>query len=399
MLYNGHIHVFNSNFTPDDFLKVGLPGKSFDFLAEKIKNGLETEFGRRTLKFLLARGHRNNKVKRILTFFDIGIEASQRRVFDRIHQTYRGYNPRYFVLTVNMDYMTDALSTHSNFDTQLQEVFQVKSSFPDEFLLFICCDPRYLRGAALRDWFAKHYESGKAVGIKLYPPLGFFPFDKGLDELYAYANEKNIPIITHTTRTGAFYIGNRVKELAGISPQSLNYENKVMDPIYARIKRYYDSKDSKVQLNDFYCNVFSHPENYIPILEKYKNLKICFAHYGGVKEILGQTYPFMKKLENDPNKTWTDLIREMILNYKNVYTDISYSLADPNALKFFLPESEKEKIKDRIIFGTDYFMEEQEDSESNVFANYRNKFIASDSYTRMTITNPHTFVFGTQQQL
>lgn len=393
MLYNGHIHVFNSHCVPDDFLKVGIPGARFDGLADNIKNGLETKLGRKLVKWSLAHGQRKGKVKRLLTFFDIGIEASQRRVFERLHEVYKGHNPVYFLLTLNMDHMTDEVSSHANFETQLQEVFFLKATYPKELQVFLSCDPRYKQGNALRDWFANHYESGRVAGIKLYPALGFFPFDPAMEALYAYANQHKIPILTHTTRTGAFYLGKGVRELVGTRPASFDPQHQVMEKIYARIDRYRKSNERKLKLNDFYCNIFSHPENYLPVLDHFPDLKLCLAHYGGTNEILGKTANFMQNLEEDKSKTWTDHIRSMMLRYDNLYTDISYSLAEKETHAVFKKDMRDPKLSERIFFGTDYFMEEQEKSEQLVFKEFRDSFInENEMYLKMTQANPKRFL-------
>jgi len=75
----------------------------------------------------------------------------------------------------------------------------------NHLLPFLFLDPR--RIAATRNNTSKHknYEnyakhllrSQQFDGIKLYPALGYYPFDKNLIEMYLFAQENEIPIITH----------------------------------------------------------------------------------------------------------------------------------------------------------------------------------------------------------
>jgi uncharacterized protein len=392
-MYNGHIHIFNGKCAPDDFLKVGLPG-FLDGFADNIKDGLESKLGRKLIKLTLAHGKNENRIKRAISFFDIGLEASQRRVFERVHTTYKHHDPKYFALTLNMDYMSKSPSNHTRFDTQLTEVLQLKQSYPNQLLVFLSCDPRYKKGVALRDWFKKYYEEGKVVGIKLYPALGYFPFDPGLYELYEYANQYKIPVLTHTTRTGVFYLSEDVRQLVGVKPLSFDPANPIMTQIYSRIDKYNASKNKKVKRNQHYCNIFTHPDNYVPMIEKFPNLKLCYAHYGGEGEILDKTEDFMLEVENNRSVNWHKLIREYMLKYNNVYTDISYTLANVDTHKRFIEDMKDPKLQQRIFFGTDYFMEEREDSEENVFANFRNSFLPyPNEYKLMTETTPFNFLY------
>ena len=394
-MYNGHIHIFNSKCAPDDFLKVGIPGEFFDGLAPAIKQLLESTRGRKLIKFLLAHGKEASRIKRVIAFMDIGVEASQRKVFERIHAVYKSHDPKYFALTLNMDFMTNKPSKHVKFDTQLTEVLKLKESYQNELLVFLSCDPRHKSGNALRDWFRSYYESGNVVGIKIYPALGYFPFDPAFNELYEYAQEHKVPVLTHTTRTGVYYIGDDLRIMVPDRPLSIAPGNPIMKSIESRIAKYKASTHRKVRWNQNFCNIFTHPENYIPMIEKFPKLKLCFAHYGGGGEILNQTDQFMKDVENDPKINWHNLVREYMLKYDNVFTDISYALADEKTHPIFLKDMGDPNLSQRIFFGTDYFMEEQEDSETNVFAKYRNSFLKDPlAYKLMTEDNPKKFLWG-----
>lgn len=387
-MYNGHIHIFNSRCTPDDFLKLGIPGKRLDGFANAIKIFMESKRGRRLLKFVLS----NRRIP-LVQFLDIGVEASQRKVFERLNAVYSGYSAKYFVLTLNMDYMTNSPSGHASYETQLAEVMQLKQTYPNELLVFLSCDPRHKQGKELRDWFKSYYESGKVVGIKLYPALGYFPFDPRLVELYEYADQYKVPMLTHTTREGAFYIGNNVRTITGTQPDCFDSDQEFNKRVRERIQKFNSSTHKKLQLNDHYCNIFSHPENYLPILKRFKNLKLCFAHYGGTSEILRLTDDFMLATELEQTTNWTDLIREYIRTYDNVYSDISYSLADVETHEEFIRDMEDEKIRKRLFFGTDYFMEERKKPEAQVFADFRTSFLGNPEYYRaLTIENPERFI-------
>lgn len=49
------------------------------------------------------------------------------------------------------------------------------------------------------------------------------------------------------------------------------------------------SKDGAVynkKMGTQYCNRFSDPANFLSILEKHPDVKVCFAHFGGDKECI-----------------------------------------------------------------------------------------------------------------
>ena len=108
--------------------------------------------------------------------------------------------------------------------------------------------------------------------------------------------------------------------------------------IYDRIERYYRNgwiKNSDQGNNDLACDLFGHPDNYVPILEKYPKLRICLAHMGGSAEVIGDTkakddLKILRKIwaANGDGTNWFQRIHEMMKRYKNMYTDISYTLSD-----------------------------------------------------------------------
>ena len=74
------------------------------------------------------------------------------------------------------------------------------------------------------------------------------------------------------------------------------------------------------------------------------DLHICLAHFGGPTKV---------------GKAWSQQIIEMIESkkYPNLYTDISSSFADDGFRDYFREMIEKHPaIKNRVLFGTDWFL-------------------------------------------
>lgn len=310
---------------------------------------------------LFSKIYKNGVFSKYLSFLEIGTEQSQTDIFEILKNNYSPLDTktRFIVLTLNMDYMDTRPSRHSRIEDQLLEVEKARSYYPDLLFPFVGVDPRYKQGTALKDWVAEKITRRAFFGIKLYPSFGFYPFDPRLDEMYAWAEENEIPIMTHCTRYGVYYTGDFNDVANTDTPPSLNPQSPQMNAIYKRVRAFRSTKLTNKNTQHG-CNIFLHPENYLPVLEKYSRLKICFAHFGGSEEIMGGKHITVK--EGLDTHNWYIDILSMLKNYSNTYTDISYSLYDDkiyNELNLQLAG----EIGHKILFGTDFFMVEQEEKE------------------------------------
>ncbi len=419
---NTHIHIFTDKCVSKNFLRV-IPQKLVRKLAPQILKMIDTSFGRLTIKLLAKAGRNKNAKNRTMTdktisFLNIALQATQEEVLEIEFETARQYDAsaRIVALTMNMDYMDD-IKPAMLFETQLLDVKNIKTHNPKTFLPFLGVDPRHKTGEDAVAWAKNFFEKGVQAGtdflpyfsgIKLYPALGFFPFDPKLDELYDYAQKNAIPVLTHCTRVGNQYIGSNIESLI---PKDINLllpdtGNPNTDSrkknIQSRITQYYEKnwiKNNKTGNNDYACDLFGHPENYIPLLEKFPDLKICLAHIGGSNEIYCN--PVSKELTEvrsvDPY-TWYERILEMMKVYPNLYTDISYTLSsldDEFVCKkiidlFEATDLQHLKLYKRVLFGTDFFMTEQEMREVELYALAKEK-LATYWYD-LTVTNPVRFL-------
>lgn len=405
---NTHMHVFNSACAPDRFLMI-VPIPFLRKHPKTIKNLIDTKAGRwiiTRLHGLLPRDGKMSKQKlgRYLAFLEVGTDATQQMVFEKALQAAKQTDPspRIVGLTLNMDFMDNEPSEHMiSYETQLEQVKAIKRYYPTSFFPFLGIDPRYKAGAELVSWARPYFESGVVTdqgvvypyfsGIKLYPALGFFPFDPRLEELYKYAEQNSIPVMTHCTRSGSQYIGNNIESLIPKYPAVIQPAQPVKQPyvnwqkeINERINRYYSGpagkgswiKNSDIGENDLACDLFGHPQNYVPLLEKFPKLRICLAHMGGSDEM--QIPPRGSQLELIQTKAdgwnWFQKIKEMMQVYPNMYTDISYTLSDLDqplrlqAIKDFLATGEdNQSLAKRVLFGTDFFMTEQEREEDDLY--------------------------------
>ncbi|MDR6759932.1 putative TIM-barrel fold metal-dependent hydrolase [Flavobacterium sp. 2755] len=374
-IYNIHSHIFTGKCAPKDFLQV----------AAKLGDGASTFLKwlilTRPISWLITKLG-NLIPKRILQFLKIGVMASQEEVFLDLKGAYD--NSEYsgikiVALTIDMDYMSDPnKKPEKDFNSQIQDIYKLKKTYPNTLFPFYGIDPRNPDIKNLEN-LKKAIESKTFVGIKLYPANGFFPFDARLDSLYQYAEKNNIPVMTHCTRGGSYYLGKNVWSVIPDNPTSVNPAHPLMPVITARISKYKNAPDKLFRENARACNLFSHPENYIPVLDKYPKLKLCIAHMGGDIEILGVKNPdaktaklFQAAKTLEGNLTsWYDIIKQKILikEYPNTFTDISYSLCDENCMIQLSSDLKNGLIlPERVLFGTDYFMVAKENAELKVVA-------------------------------
>ncbi|SEO01555.1 Predicted metal-dependent hydrolase, TIM-barrel fold [Flavobacterium sp. CF108] len=374
-IYNIHSHIFTGKCAPKDFLQV----------AAKLGDGASTFLKwlilTRPISWLITKLG-NLIPKRILQFLKIGVMASQKEVFLDLKGAYD--NSEYsgikiVALTIDMDYMSDPnKKPEKDFNSQIQDIYKLKKEYPNDLFPFYGIDPRNPDIKNLEN-LKKAIESKTFVGIKLYPANGFFPFDARLDSLYQYAEKNNIPVMTHCTRGGSYYLGKNVWSVIPDDPTSVNPSHPLMLEIRNRISKYKNASDKSFRENARACNLFSHPENYIPVLDKYPKLKLCIAHMGGDIEILGvknpdaksaKLYQAAKNLEGNLT-SWYDIIKQKILieKYPNAFTDISYSLCDENCMIQLSSDLKNGLIlPERVLFGTDYFMVAKENAELKVVA-------------------------------
>jgi predicted TIM-barrel fold metal-dependent hydrolase len=406
---NVHMHVFNTDCAPERFFRV-LSSGFVNPLAGRIKGLIESRAGRALLKSLhrmMGSRDEQRRMARLLSFVQIGSKNSQLEIFQLALEAANQFDSsaRLVGLTMNMDYMDSHQHLRKSFETQLEEVRDIKRYYPDRFFPFLGVDPRHRSGRELRDWVQRNFEAGFKhrgraypyfYGIKLYPAQGFFPFDPRLEETLAFAEEHDIPIMTHCTRGGSIYVGDNIQSLVPRQPLMIDRAgNQAIEAArvraYERIACYYEAghvKNNRYGLNGAACDLFSHPDNYTPLLEAFPRLKICLAHMGGTtefvdaekdklttkeaKSLISKEGQALRKLEG--GTLWVDIIARMMRQYPQLYTDVSYSVSDFDKevviekLTAFLGDpADEDALGRRVLFGTDFFMTEQEKQEVDLY--------------------------------
>ncbi|TAN41561.1 MAG: hypothetical protein EPN22_15025 [Nitrospirae bacterium] len=205
-------------------------------------------------------------------------------------------------------------------------------------------------------------DSSPFLGIKLYPPLGFDPWPEDSAEelgkvkfLYDYCVKKNIPVTSHCS-DGGFLVDDSYLEFS--SP--------------AKWRKALSWKDPNTNT------------------EPFRNLRLNLAHFGN-----------QEKSSWWRKKEWRDQVTELVCNYDNVYTDISYRGGERifyDELKGYIkshPPEKQDKLMQKIIFGSDFMINLMSvDSYSTYLKHFATTSIFSaDEKDLFCRQNPERFLF------
>lgn len=313
-------------------------------------------------------------IDRHLNFINTAFGKSQETIFERV----RGYYPadtRFIVLPMDMAYM-GAGKVNVDLDAQHAELAQLRDKYPAQIIPFIAVDPRRPN---ILEMTQRLVEENEFKGIKLYPSLGFYPFDERLYPVYEYAQAANIPLLAHCSR-GGIYSRHPVTEAMLTHPLT-------------------DKPLKKLPPKKF-AHYYADPDNYKKLLKDFPDLRICLAHFGGNAD--WQAYldnPRDPDKKEGYNENWLSKIADMIRTgeYPNLYTDIAYTVFDEHdysaVLKVFMEDN---NIARRVLFGSDYYMIEREKPEERRAPMRLRAYLGAEKFRLMAEENPKFFLEGPQ---
>jgi len=356
-IINCHNHTFTIEHVPNKFL----PFRLVQILKH---NGIRNSLSNLIRK--LTPFNDRDLFDRYMNFLEITANADQKRTFQRL----RGYYPKntkFVILSMDMEFMA-AGKVKTPLEQQLTELNNLYKKYPENIFPFVAVDPRR---KGVSDLVQKYIQQNNFRGIKMYPRLGFYPSDPELYPVFEFAQENNIPIMTHCSRGGVY--------TRKVTQKMLNH------PVRGKVL--------KAKPKDF-SHYFTEPCNYRKILQDFPRLKICLAHFGGNSEwdkYLSKEWDWGN--ENSQEKSWVSEIIEMMEEFPNLYTDVSYTVFHSKKYHAFLSIIlENEKIKDRIMFGSDYYMVEQEKlSEREVTMELRHS-LGEEKFWMLANTNVKTYL-------
>ena len=372
-IINIHTHIFTFNHVPAEFVPL-------QSLVTAVLDWLPGLVG-----YLVS--------DRAELFLSRGSGETQEDILNELNAYYPS-GSEFVIHSMDFEYM-GAGGMHKGFTylDQLEELALLKASpkWKDRIDPFFCADPR--RPDMLR--LAREYiEKRGFAGIKIYPALGFFPYDDRLMELYGWAEKNRIPIMTHCSRAGSVYFRGDTAADGSRKPDYMTRKE--------------------------WADTFSAPDNYELIFETFPELKICFAHFGGEKDcmefykqgnlpstssyICGDTGNIIEKSSTYQKsladyKNWFLKVVNMMKRYKGAFADISYTSGDEDLMALFHVYSHGEKmveknysLKDKILFGSDFYMAHLKRNERWFSINLRSRF-GEEAFWRL-IENNRNYLFG-----
>jgi predicted TIM-barrel fold metal-dependent hydrolase len=341
------MHIFTVDHVPNKFLPFGLTSL------------MKVPWLRTPLRLVLTKLNpfsNRDLFQRYSNFIKISTNKTQEDVF-KVARSYYPLDTKFVVLPMDMAYM-DAGDVPEDINEQHAKLYQLSThpQYGKQIIPFAAIDPR--REGVLGIMKELVEEKG-FKGVKLYPPLGYSPDHDNLHPVYEYAEDKGIPVMTHCSRGGV--------------------RNK---------------KISKEQ-----AAAFTDPDNYKAIMEKYPNLRICMGHCGGDED--------WQRYLNDPwdenssatSKSWLSKILDIMRSgeFPNLYADVSYTIfkieEHSQILKVLLQD---DKVKTQILFGSDFYMVEQEEFLERRLAMSLRATLGEDLFTQIAETNPRQYLGNIQ---
>jgi uncharacterized protein len=352
MFYNCHIHIFRDIDVPKKFLPFYLmrllavkPG--FALIAKALHNinpFSDTDIFDRYAKFI-----------------SIGSLGSQQKIFEECKRFYPS-STQFIVLPMDIEYICAGLVPRKYKD-QLKELAELKKIYP-QIIPFMHVDPRRKDVLGL---LKKCVEEWGFKGVKLYPLLGYFPYDEDLYPIFEYCQQQNLPVISHCSPYNPVHFRGSNKKLHKLLEKSktpINVNNYSRKELFA---------------------FFTDPNNYKYVLNDFKDLRICLAHWGSV----GAWTEFIENPGNPNN--WFLIIKDMLENYKTLYTDISFTLSNKEYFSLLKVLLSDKAINDKILFGSDYYMAETITGERRFGLDLR-AFIGEDMFKLIAVDNPKVFL-------
>ncbi len=414
--YNAHTHVFTFKNVPDKFGKTFAWGLAGVISIQKVRMSQFFRWALRVMRKLKKSDA--DGFDRMANFVEHGQgkdavdkDITQKDIFKNL-QSYYPVGTRFIALSMDMEYM-DAGAVPEKYDLQTKELEEIKRDNRKTFYPFIFADPRRISDRKTPfngetnfvEYLKKKLADQTFNGIKMYPALGYWPFDKNMEGVYDFALEKSVPIMVHCSGGPVYNRGKKKFDF---------------HPIFNQIKL------GGEKAKEFSTH-FSNPINYHMLLnpeiiskywgkeKDYRQLKICLGHFGGDVE-------WMKYLQNpwvaakgaveesefaslDPknwnyNKnfesgkyTWFSVICDLLRKYDNVYADISSSLEEERIfplLKMLLESSET--LRKKILFGTDYYMVSIDKSERELSIGLRS-YLGEELFEQIAVTNVERYLF------
>jgi predicted TIM-barrel fold metal-dependent hydrolase len=359
---NCHVHTFTEAHTPDRFLPWPVPLLVRIPLVRRLLSWAAQVFDK----------PRSTALGRYAQIIETSHKKTQQDVFEIV----RGFYPQetcFVLLPMDMT-MMNAGRVRVGIDQQHEEIVALRNAYPDGTMIpFAAVDPRH---EGIVEKTIALIEQHGFRGLKLYPPTGYHPYDRRLWPLYEYAEEHNLPVLTHCSRPASVqYRGQPSLEMRTdpVSGEVLNIGRREL------------------------LSRFTDPDAYRPLLEKHPKLRVCLAHFGGAGDWRRYLDHPWDAIKDTADPSWLTKILAMLRSgtYPNLWTDISYTLYANDEhvylLKVLLSDP---RVSSRALFGSDFYVVENAELEERRRSVRLRAVLGEELFTKIAYENPYEFLDG-----
>jgi len=268
---------------------------------------------------------------------------------------------------------------------QLRQIEELKKHpvYKDMVYPFLAIDPRR---PGIAEYAKKNVGKGKLfAGVKLYCPTGYSPTDPLFfgsegkkDGIYAFCEDNGIPVTVHNSDGGFATLAKSVviNGLIHVNGKLIQLNNELL-----KFSKAITEKDAIYER----ALAINHPLIWGKVAEKYPNLLLNLAHFGGGRQLEAA-------MDNPENQDlWSNRIIELLKDKRyNVHTDLSCFSAFSSIEKLIASKVYPE-IKNRILYGSDYtlLLLFEDNFDENV-RQFRNKF--GNDFDIIARKNPEAFL-------
>jgi len=379
--------------------------------------------------------------------------TSQATIFSFLEKQYPD-DTLFIVLPMDMEYMkAGKLRKTNKYYEQLKELKEIKQRGKHKSMLpFLFIDPRRIVDdpnffvyrledglVVLEECIVKEYvEENGFRGFKIYPALGYYPFEDALLPLWLYAVQHNLPIMTHCIKGSVYYRGSKhpdwdahpvFKEFTGVEgkyaalflPEKSNSDFQLN---FTHPMNYLILLDEELlrhlisSRNESFKQLFGFTDMEKPLKRNLSTLKICFAHFGGAEhwrqymnqdrasvinvfshsgfqsDIIRtreQQLSWIKLEQNWKNTDWFSLICYMLLNYDNTYADISYILFDPEIYGLLRIVMSNPNLRTKVLYGTDFYVVRNHGNEKQLLSIVKDN-LTDEDFDQIARINPKYYI-------
>ena len=276
-------------------------------------------------------------------------------------------------------------SPSDGWNEQIRQIEELKKhpDYKDMVFPFLAIDPRR---PGIAEYAKANVGKGKLfAGVKLYCPNGYSPTDPLLfgtegkrDGIYAFCEDNGIPVTAHNSDGGFATLAKSVviNGLIHVNGKLIQMNNELL-----KFSKAITEKDAIYER----ALAINHPLVWGKVAEKYPNLRLNLAHFGGGRQLEAA----MDHPEN--LNLWSNRIIELIKDSRyNVYTDVS-CFSEFSSIDKLIASKVYPEIKKRILYGSDYtlLLLFEDDFDENI-RQFRNKF--GSDFDIIARENPKEFL-------